>query len=96
MENLTGQFMTNLVPSSMHGGNTTADDRKYSMSAPGSESVLAVPDRMDNLPLPRYTGEQIPVSNPGRRERVTANHPQAGSGSWTDEETTAGRWKRMP
>jgi hypothetical protein len=96
MEDLTGRVMSNLVPSSMHGGNTTADDRKFSMSAPGSQSVLPVPPRLDNLPLPEYSGSQIPVGHPGRQQSASAAHPADGGGRWVEEESTAGKWKVMP
>lgn len=38
--------------SSMSAGNTVADDPGLSMTAPGTPSVLPVPDAMDRLPMP--------------------------------------------
>jgi hypothetical protein len=94
MEDLTGRFMSNLVPSSMGAGNTTADDRKWSMSAPGSPSVLPVPDRLDNLPLPEFTnGTQLPVVHPGQQEHVHAL-PDRGNGTFSTI-TIGGTWKEV-
>jgi hypothetical protein len=95
MEDLTGRFMSNLVPSSMGAGNTTADDRKWSMSAPGSPSVLPVPDRMDNLPLPEFTdGGQVPVGHPGQQQHVSVSHGDNGSGNF-QVITIGGEWKEI-
>jgi hypothetical protein len=33
----------------MSGGNTLADHNEVAMSAPGSESVNPVPDKLDNV-----------------------------------------------
>jgi hypothetical protein len=72
-----------LAPSSMNAGNTTADDQQLAMTAPGSTSVLPVPDRMDVLPMPKWTNDgQIPVSYPGNRQRVTADKGGDGSAKW--------------
>jgi hypothetical protein len=69
----------------MNAGNTTADDQQLAMTAPGSMSVLPVPDRMDVLPMPKWTNDgQIPVSYPGNRQRVTAEHASDGSARWQD------------
>jgi hypothetical protein len=93
MEDLTGRFTQALVPSSMNAGNTTADDRKWSMSAPGSPSVLPVADKMDNLPLPEFTGSQIPVSHPGQRDRVQAQGGSNGGGRFETPGPASGAWK---
>lgn len=91
MEDLSRRYSAPLVPSSMSAGNTTADDRKISMSAPGSPSVLPVADKMDNLPLPQPAGDQFPL---GSGDRVNAAHPGHGSGvSWSDTYNTARPWK---
>lgn len=96
MEDLTGRVMSNLVPSSMHGGNTTADDRQYSMSAPGSDSVLPVPDRMDHLPLPNFTnGTAIPVGHPGQQQHVSTAHPDDGAERWSEVDLGGRRWRQM-
>jgi hypothetical protein len=69
-----------LAPSSMNAGNTTADDHKWSMSAPGSESVLPVPDRLDNLPMPRFTnGAEIPVGHPGMQKKASPSAHESAS-----------------
>jgi hypothetical protein len=39
-----------LSPSSMNAGNTTSDDAKITQTAPGSTSVLPVPEPLDVLP----------------------------------------------
>jgi hypothetical protein len=98
MEDLTGRVMPSLVPSSMHGGNTTADDRRYSLSAPGSPSVLAVPDVLDNLPLPQPTGPQLPVGHPGQQESVRVQAADDGGGRWTpaDNIPAASYWTETP
>lgn len=94
MDDLTGRFMANLVPSSMGAGNTTADDRKWSMSAPGSPSILPVPDRMDNLPLPQIPDSQIPVVHPGQQEHVQAPNARWGGASFTSIDI-GGAWKEV-
>jgi hypothetical protein len=94
VEDLTGRFTQNLVPSSMSGGNTTADDRKWSMSAPGSQSVLPVADRMDHLPLPEFTGPQIPVSHPGQRDRIEPGSSPHGGGRF-EVISVPGTWKEV-
>ena len=97
MQDLTGRVMSNLVPSSMSAGNTTADDRKYSMSAPGSDSILPVPDAMDSLPKPSFTNSsQIPVGHPGQQESAAVQHSRAGGAQWVTKESTAGKWKVVP
>jgi hypothetical protein len=78
-----------LVVSSMNAGNTTADDRQHSMSAPGSPSVLPVPDRMDNLPLPQpgaRADHAHTVGAGGARESrpadTVATRPGQDGGGW--------------
>lgn len=84
----------NLVPSSMQGGNTVSDSASLSMTAPGSQSVIPVPETLDVLPLPRPSGAEIPVSN--QRDRVTGNPAPGGTGPWTDiTETGNGGWKQL-
>lgn len=97
MQNLTGKFTAALSPSSMNAGNTTADDPKLSMTAPGSTSILPVPERMDVLPMPQFTnGTAIPVSHPGTRDRVTVVGGRDGAGpGWKDAHDipSGGPWK---
>lgn len=69
----------NLVPSSMNGGNTVADDPGLSMTAPGSPSISPVPDVLDRLPLPVPSGPQVPVST--EQDRVHSGMP-ASSPTW--------------
>jgi hypothetical protein len=84
-----------LVPSSMQGGNTVSDDPTLSMTAPGSVSILPVPDKTDHLPLPEWSGDKIPVSFPGDRDRVTVESASSGGGRWQDAHDipAASRWK---
>lgn len=93
MQDLTGKFTAALSPSSMSAGNTTADDRAITQSAPGSASVLPVPDRMDNLPMPAWTNaEPIPLGHPGQQQK--ASSPARESlGAFTDApENLADLW----
>lgn len=95
MEDLTGRFMANLVPSSMQAGNTTADDPALAMTAPGSTSVLPVPEKLDVLPMPRFTnGTAIPVSHPGSREKVTAASARWGGATYSSITTGGDRWEQ--
>ncbi len=95
MEDLTGRFMANLVPSSMQAGNTTAGDPQLAMTAPGSESVLPVPEKMDVLPMPKFTnGTAIPVSHPGSREKVTAASSRWGGATFSPITTGDGHWEQ--
>jgi hypothetical protein len=96
VQNLTGKFTAALSPSSMNAGNTTADDPKLAMTAPGSVSILPVPDRMDVLPMPQFTnGTAIPVSHPGMQERAQVQSSRGGSIPWTDAHDIpgGGPWK---
>jgi hypothetical protein len=97
MQDMTGRFTAALSPSSMQGGNTTADDAALVMSAPGSQSVLPVPDRMDVLPMPKFTNDTaIPVSHPGQREKVAVQSARDGSIPWKDAHdipSPGGGWK---
>jgi hypothetical protein len=91
VQNLTGKFTAALSPSSMNAGNTTAGDPQLAMTAPGSQSVLPVADKMDVLPMPQWTpGPQIPVSHPGMQERVQVQSARAGSIGWKDAHGIAG------
>ena len=94
MEDLTGNYTQSLVPSSMCAGNTTADDRQYSMSAPGSPSVLPVADKLDHLPLPEYSGSQVPVGHPGRQKHTEPASSAHGGGTF-DTITISGEWKEV-
>jgi len=85
--------MQHLVPSSMSAGNTTADDHKWSMSAPGSQSVLPVADTLDHLPLPEFSGSQIPVGHPGQQQHVDSSGGHPGGGSYDRPGTSSGKWK---
>lgn len=96
MQDLTGRFPANLVPSSMSGGNTVSDDPGLSMTAPGSPGVMPMPDAMDNLPLPRSSGDEIPVSHPGTHERVTAESSRPGMVPWRSAGGSSGRWQETP
>jgi hypothetical protein len=83
-----------LVPSSMSAGNTVATDPALSMTAPGSPSILPVPDALDRLPLPVNSGAEIPVST--ERDRTEGNPAPGGMGPWTDiTETGNGGWKQL-
>lgn len=100
MQDLTRDSATGakayLVPSSMQGGNTVAGDPSLAMTAPGSASVLPVPDKLDNLPLPEYTpGPQIPVSFPGKQPRAQVQSAGMGNADWDDmhDVPAASRWK---
>lgn len=99
MEDLTGRFGTYLSPSSMNAGNTTAGNAELTMTAPGSLSVLPVPDRMDVLPQPRFTNDSpIPVSHPGVRDKVTPVGGRDGAGpGWKDAHDIpkGSMWKEM-
>lgn len=83
-----------LVPSSMSGGNTVAGDPALAMTAPGSQGVMPTPETMDHLPLPVFSGAEIPVSN--QRDRVTGNPAPGGDGPW-EQITQAGNggWKQL-
>jgi hypothetical protein len=96
MQNLTGRFPAYLVPSSMSGGNTVADEPSLAMTAPGSPGIMPMPDVYDNLPLPRDSGTEIPVSHPGLRSKVTAEGSRPGMTAWHDagsEDGNKGRWQ---
>jgi hypothetical protein len=100
MRDLSGTVMAPLVNSSMNAGNTTASNPELAMTAPGSESVLPVSERLDVLPQPRYTNATpIPVSHPGIHDRVA--HPAGPDGAgpaWTDAHQIpreASRWKEL-
>jgi len=86
-----------LVPSSMSGGNTVADDPQLSMTAPGTPSVNAahMPDATDHLPLPEFSnGTAIPVSN--HQDRTAGNPAPGGMGPWIDiTETGNGGWRQL-
>lgn len=86
MKVLTGQQDAYLSPSSMQAGNTTAANPALAMTAPGSESVLPVAERLDVLPQPRWTNATpIPVSHPGMQERAPVQAARDGSGpGWTN------------
>ena len=85
MKDLSGSVQAPLVNSSMNAGNTTASNPELAMTAPGSESVLPVSDRLDVLPQPRFTnGTAIPVSHPGIRDKVTVHAGPDGSTGWTN------------
>jgi hypothetical protein len=49
MQDLTGKYPAGMTPSSMSAGNTLSDSNEPAMSAPGSESVNPLPDRLDNV-----------------------------------------------
>ncbi len=99
MQNLTGssRYPAYLVNSSMNAGNTTADDPQLAMTAPGSTSILPVPERMDVLPMPQWSaGAQIPVSHPGQQQRVDVQSARDGSMPWKNAHDIPGdgsRWK---
>jgi hypothetical protein len=57
VKDLSSTYQMGLSPSSMSGGNTTSDDRTITMSAPGGQSVIPIPSRLDVLPMP-IIGEQ--------------------------------------
>jgi len=92
MEDLTGKFPTALSFPSMAGGNTIADPagHKLAMTAPGSESVNPLPDRLDNV--------IDTAGNPSNPRRIEVNDPLRsgeeaspgpdGSGTWAK----AGGW----
>lgn len=87
MQNLSEQLASKaiLVPSSMNAGNTTASNPELAMTAPGSESVLPVQERLDVLPQPRFSnGTPIPVSYPGVRQKVAVHAGPDGAIGWTD------------
>jgi hypothetical protein len=95
MEDLTGRFMANLVPSSMQAGNTTADDPQLAMTAPGSQSVLPVPDKMDVLPQPTFTNSApIPVVHPGKQQHAPFAHGNRGNGTF-ETISIGGTWKEV-
>ena len=91
MQDLTNDPQTggkaHLVNSSMNAGNTTSDNPGLSMTAPGSASVLPVPDVTDHLPLPEATpGAASPAGE--RPTTIPLNWPprlgEHGSQSATD------------
>lgn len=96
MQDLTGEFPAHLVPSSMSAGNTVADDPSLAMTAPGSPGVMPMPDVMDNLPLPRTSGGEIPVGHPGQYSRVTDESGRPGSVPWRSPGGSSGHWKETP
>lgn len=90
-----------LVPSSMNAGNTTAANPEIAQTAPGSESILPVQERLDVLPMPRFTnGSPIPVSFPGVRARVAHPAGPDGAAGWTDAHNipkdTSHPWRELP
>lgn len=100
MQDLTHDAQTGakayLVPSSMQAGNTTSNAPELAMTAPGSPSVLPVPETPDRLPMPENTGAQIPVSFPGNREKIAVQDAgRDGSVPWTNmhDVPAASRWK---
>lgn len=93
MEDLTGRFTQNLVPSSMSGGNTVYDNPELAMTAPGTVGVNEYAEvATDHLPLPEFAGPQIPVSHPGRREKVAPQAASHGGGQF-DVISVPGAWK---
>ena len=66
MQDLTGKYPAELVPSSMEGGNLTTppEQVKLTMTAPGSKPVTPMPPpgMSSQLPVPVPSGPQIPVS----------------------------------
>lgn len=100
MQDLTNDPQTGkkayLVPSSMQAGNTTYGDPGLAMTAPGSLSVLPVPEKPDVLPMPRFSEDgQIPVSHPGNRDKVKTSNGPEGGGRWSDAHPNASLWKEV-
>jgi hypothetical protein len=96
MHDLTGQHLSSLVNESMNAGNTTASNPDLAMTAPGSESVLPVSERLDVLPQPRFTNPTpIPVSHPGIRDRVRTPARPEPAGAWRDvhDRDDGGGWR---
>lgn len=87
MEDLTGRFPCSLVPSSMSAGNTVSDDPALAMTAPGSPSVLPVPESTDRLPQPS------PVAKP--RTTVVGGGGSSGPGSVWEGFSDSGRWTQV-
>jgi hypothetical protein len=87
-----------LVPSSMSGGNTVYDDPQLAMTAPGSPGVNNYAEvNADVLPQPQLPGDQIPVSHPGNRDRVTVKSGAQGGGGYEDAHAvpSSALWKEM-
>lgn len=77
MQILTGKYTAALAPSSMNAGNTTAGDPQLALTAPGSLSVLPVAEKMDVLPMPRWTNSTpFPLSHPGLQKKITPAQPE--------------------
>lgn len=62
----------------MSAGNTVADDPALTMTAPGSQSVLPVPDAMDRLPQPELGGRRDRTVLLGAGGRPDATPAQDG------------------
>jgi hypothetical protein len=88
MQDLTGdpRFPAHLSVSSMSAGNTVASDPSLARTAPGSPSILPVPEATDNLPLPQFSaGPKIELNDP-RRSGESAQPAPAGflPDAWDD------------
>jgi hypothetical protein len=82
------RYPASLAPSSMSPGNTISDDASLAMTAPGSDSINPIPDRLDDLPQPKL-GTQ--------RERTVMVHGQGDGfpGTWAGaSEAGTGRFQQ--
>lgn len=88
MQDLTGRFPTHLSPTSQSGGNTIQDPAGHAaaMTAPGSESVNPLPDRLDNvMSIGTDTGAA-----------TADHHGPAESGGWTTGRPSSPGWTNTP
>ncbi len=88
MEDLTDVYRPRLVVSSQNAGNTTAaDNHVLAMTAPGSPSVLPVPENPDVLPQPTPARYQAPNRVESGREAAAAlwrDVNQKGTPGWRE------------
>jgi len=92
MENLSALVPGLSLPSE-GAGNTISDPRGHELafSAPGSESVNPLPDRLDNSPLPMPGGREDYahlISDGGR----PGTRPANDAGPWTTEFQSGSGW----
>ncbi|MGH3302534.1 MAG: hypothetical protein ACRDOK_12780 [Streptosporangiaceae bacterium] len=86
-----------LVPSSMNAGNTTSDDPQLAMTAPGTRSVLPVPEQTDVLPQPesiRQDRTVLVAADGGKASAAPESSPYRTDGG-TYEQGPQGRWKQL-
>ncbi len=96
MQDLTDKYadIAVMCPSSMSSSNTMSDNPELAMTAPGSTAINDKPDRLDNLPLPKASEGQIPLSNsPDSPRPQPSPHPGPGADTFTPPGKVTRPWK---